>query len=72
MVVMEGQRTGLLILRVDAEPQFVGRLRIHVRLTGDVSHSFDSARLLTEIDDAVDLVREWLGAMAAERSPEPS
>jgi hypothetical protein len=72
MVIVEGQRSGLLILRVNVEPQLVDRLRIHVRLTRDVSHGFDSTRSVTEIDDAVDLVREWLGAMAAEEGPEPS
>lgn len=57
---MAGDRTGLLILRVTADPRFADTLRIYLRMTSDVVRGFESSREAHDIDDAVDVVRVWL------------
>jgi hypothetical protein len=57
-------RTGLLIIRVWAEPGSSSPLRIQIRLTTDVSLGVERSETVTEADAAIQIVQIWLQDMA--------
>ena len=63
---MQGERTGLLIIRAWLEPGSREPLRVHVRQTTDVAGGFDGASTLTDSDGVVAAVRGWLDRVLAE------
>lgn len=62
---MDGDGTGLLIIRAWTEPGSSETLRAQVRLSGDISAGFDRTVNLARADEICDLVREWLAGIVA-------
>jgi len=69
---VEGERTGLLILRVNIDPGSAHHLRIHIRRTADIARGFEHPSSVTEIEDAVEAVRSWLTTLAVRGGGAPS
>jgi len=61
-------RTGLLIIRVWAEPGSSSPLRVQIRLTTDVSLGVERSETVTEADTVVAVVRAWLLEMGDYRA----
>lgn len=57
---MAKTRTGLLIIRVWAEPGSSSPLRVQIRLTTDVSLGVERSETITEADAAIEIVQIWL------------
>jgi hypothetical protein len=60
----DGDPTSLVILRVSKDPRFVDGLRIYVRLVNDVSRGFETSRVVSDIDGALEVMRAWLTCLS--------
>ncbi len=59
-----------MILRVSIDPRSADGLRIHVRLVSDVARGVESSRVLSDIDGALELMRDWLNDISARNEDE--
>jgi hypothetical protein len=58
-------RTGLLIIRAWLEPGSSSPLRIHIRLTTDVTQGFESSVTVVQEEATIQAVQAWLSDISA-------